>query len=144
MGDGPERATLVDRGARLGLSPNIRCTGFVEVIEVRRWLQLSDVFALVSRFEGFPCSLVEAMATGLPSVVSDIPGNTQLIEGGVNGLIVAQGDPQAIGRALVTLLEDPPLGRRMGQAARQLVVDNYSTDRVIDRYEALFHEAIGA
>jgi L-malate glycosyltransferase len=143
VGDGGERAALRDRAAGLGLSRNIRFTGFVETTEVRRWLQLADVFTLVSSFEGFPCSLIEAMATGLPSVVSGIPGNTQLIEAGVNGLIVEQGNSEAIAHALAKLLDDPDLSARMGLAARQVVVDRYSTGRVVDRYEALFREALG-
>ena len=82
------------------------------------------------------------MAVGLPSVVTDIPGNRQLIEPGAQGAVVPLGDSAALGKEIVTLLSDDLLRERMGQAARRLVVDNYATERVIDRYEALFAEVV--
>jgi glycosyltransferase involved in cell wall biosynthesis len=100
------------------------------------------VFALVSSNEGLSCSLLEAMSTGLPSVVSDIPANAQLIDSGTQGLRIATGDHEAIAQALAKLLGDDALRKRMGAAARQRVLENYSTCRVVERYEALFHEAL--
>jgi glycosyltransferase involved in cell wall biosynthesis len=143
VGDGPDRAALVERAAKLGIDSQVRVTGRVSAAAVPQWLQCSDVFTLVSSLEGFPCSLVEAMAAGLPSVVSDIPGNRQLITADVNGWIVPQGDSLALAGEIVKLLSDPSMRARMGGAARQLVVENYATERVIDRYEKLFSEAIG-
>jgi glycosyltransferase involved in cell wall biosynthesis len=105
-------------------------------------LQVSDVFALVSSNEGFPCSLSEAMSAGLASVVSDIPANTQLIDSGVHGLRARLGDESSIAEALIKLLGDETLCTRMGLAARQRILDNYSVDRVVARYEALFCEAL--
>lgn len=144
VGDGPDRAGLAQRVAALNLSGRVRFPGQVNLTEVRQWLQLADVFALVSSQEGFPCSLVEAMATGLPSVVSNISGNTQLIDSGVQGFIAEQGQPQAIAQALGALLQDPQRRKRMGAAARERVEREFSLDRVLDRYEALFAEALQA
>jgi glycosyltransferase involved in cell wall biosynthesis len=142
VGEGPERSALSDQVTRLGLTEMVQFTGQVKLTEVRKWLQLSDIFALVSSLEGFPCSLVEAMATSLPSVVSNIPGNTQLIDPGVHGLISEQGRAESIAEALGTLLDNAELRKSMGQAARQRVEREFSLDRVLDRYEALFAEAM--
>jgi len=142
IGEGPERSALSDQVTRLGLTGRVQFIGQVKSIEVRKWLQLSDTFALVSSLEGFPCSLVEAMATSLPSVVSNIPGNTQLIDAGVHGLIAEQGHPESIAEALGTLLDNAGLRKSMGQAARQRVEREFSLDRVLDRYETLFAEAL--
>jgi glycosyltransferase involved in cell wall biosynthesis len=144
VGDGPERERLQTLAASLGLGPRVRFTGRLAIPEVSQWLQASDVFALVSSNEGFPCSLAEAMSTGLPSVVSGIPANLQLIDDGVHGLHASLQDEASIAGALARLFSDPALRARMGEAARRRVIDNYSTEKVLDRYEALFAEALGA
>jgi glycosyltransferase involved in cell wall biosynthesis len=142
VGDGPDRSLLEARAKELQLTASVYFAGRFPMEGVRSWLQSSDLFALLSSNEGFSCSLLEAMSTGLPSVVSDIPANTQLIEDGVHGLVAPLRDEPAIARALVRLLEDPPLRRKCAAAARQRVVDNYSMDKVIDLYESLFTEVL--
>ena len=141
VGDGPERAQFDDKTRQLGLADNVHFAGRCPPEIVQGWLKASDAFALVSSNEGFSCSLLEAMSTGLPCVVSDIPANTQLIEDGVHGLIVALKNEQAIASAFLRLLNDAPLRHAIGKAARQRVIDNYSMDKVIDLYESLFTEA---
>jgi glycosyltransferase involved in cell wall biosynthesis len=143
VGDGIQRAELESLAARLNLSPRrVRFVGRVDVKEVPSWLRASDAFALTSPNEGFPCSLVEAMAVGLPSVVSDIAANLQLVDAGVHGLTVPFDDESAIGSAFVTLFRDPELRTAMGRNARTRVIENYATDRVIDRYELLFRQRV--
>ena len=141
VGDGPVRAALTRQAGALGLE-RVRFTGRVEPGEVRLWLSIADVFALVSPSEGFPCALAEAMAVGLPSVVSDIAATRQLVDHEQHGLLAPVGDEQAIGSAILRLLDDAGLRARMGQAVRARIVDNYSTEKVADRYEALFREAL--
>jgi glycosyltransferase involved in cell wall biosynthesis len=142
VGDGPMREKLEALASTLGLGGSVRFTGRQTVEEVRAWLQASDVFALVSSAEGFPCSLLEAMSAGLPSVVSDIPANVQLIDHGVHGLHAALGDEASIAGALTRLLLDETERVRMGAASRERVLERYSTEKVIDRYEALFAEML--
>ncbi len=144
VGEGPEGEALRAAAAALGLGAQVRFTGRLAIPEVCEWLQVADAFALVSSNEGFPCSLTEAMAAGLASVVSAIPANLQLIDDGVHGLHALLKDDAAIGGGLARLFGDAALRARMGEAARARVVDNYSTAKVLDRYEALFAEALGA
>ncbi len=144
VGDGPERARLETRTRELGIASNVYFAGRCPPDSIQGWLKASDVFALVSSNEGFSCSLLEAMSTGLPSVVSDIPANTQLVEDGVHGFVSTLSDQQSIARALLRLLADAPLRHSVGIAARQRVIDNYSLDKVVDLYESLFKEALGA
>ncbi len=142
IGDGPDRPTLEDMARHIGVSGAVQFAGRLEGACVARWMRAADIFALVSSNEGFPCSLVEAMCSGLPAVVSDIPANTQLVEPMETGLCVQTGDPQAIAAALERLLRDDNLRRKLGAAARDRVAGAYSTEKVVDRYEQLFSGAL--
>lgn len=143
VGDGSDRAALLEQAERIHLAPeNIRFAGHVDPGDVSSWLQCADIFTLVSYGEGFPCALTEAMSTGLASVVSDIPGNRQLIDDGQQGFLVPPGDAEGIAAAICRLLEDAPLRLRMGECARRRVTDNYSIGTIADRYEALFRETL--
>jgi len=138
VGEGPSRPALEEQARRLSIVENLRFVGMVPVAEVPRWLQAADIFTLVSSLEGLPCSLIEAMAVGLPSVVSNIPANLQLVDSGVHGLVAPVKDEAALADRLKTLLRDPELMQRMGRNARARVIETYSTDTVIARYEELF------
>jgi glycosyltransferase involved in cell wall biosynthesis len=140
VGDGPTRPELEKLAGDLAIADRVRFVGRVPASEVPLWLRAADVFCLTSPSEGFPCALAEAMAAGLPSVVSRIPGNVQLIEDGTHGLTAPLDEAASISDALVRLLRDPALRQAMGQAARRRVLDRYSTDKVLERYEQLFAE----
>jgi glycosyltransferase involved in cell wall biosynthesis len=144
LGDGPSRGSLEERARQLGLSASVRFTGYQPAADIPGWLQASDLFTLVSSNEGFPCSLVEAMSAGMASVVSDIPANAQLVDSGVHGLRVPMGEEACIAEAIAGLLGDAGSRARMGVAARRRVIENYSTDKVVGRYEVLFEEALRA
>jgi len=142
VGDGPKRVALIEQTQRLGCRDKARFVGSVDPSEVPQWLQAADVFALVSLSEGFPCALVEAMSTGLASVVSDIPANQQLVQSEKHGLLSPAGDISATAAALTRLLDDPELRARMGAEARRSVKQHYATERVLERYETLLGETI--
>ncbi len=145
VGDGAQRAALEALAGQLGLGPDrIRFIGRVNITEVPFWLRSSDIFALTSPSEGFSCALLEAMAAGLAAVVSDIPANRQLIDPGVHGLTVPFDDESSIGEALLQLSSDPDVRKRMGEAARSRAVENYSTSRVVERYETLLSEVMAS
>jgi len=143
VGDGPLGSSLKAQAVRLHLNEDqIRFVGQVSPEEVSTWMKIADLFSLVSFSEGFACALIEAMSTGLPSVVSDIPANRQLIEHQRHGLLTPAGDSEAIAAAMIQILRDATLRAQMSRAARQRVLDSYSTDQVADRYEALFRETL--
>jgi glycosyltransferase involved in cell wall biosynthesis len=143
LGDGPNRGELTEQARRLRLTENnLRFMGRIPPGEIPLWSQLADVFALVSRSEGFSCALAEAMSTGLPCVVSDIPANRQLIVPEHQGLLTPVGDHISIAHAILRLLRDPELRDRMGREARRTILNNYSIQLVADRYESLMLQAI--
>jgi len=143
VGDGPARAVLEEQARRLGCEDSARFVGSVEPAEVPRWLQMADVFALVSLSEGFPCALVEAMSVGLASVVSDIPANQQLVQPEKHGLLAPAGDSAATAAALLRLIDEHELRRRMGTEARRTVKERYAIEQVLGRYETLLSETGG-
>jgi glycosyltransferase involved in cell wall biosynthesis len=137
VGDGPMRQALEKQAEELGIPNRVAFAGMKKPDEIRRWLQAADVFLLVSRREGLPVSLIEAMATSLPSVVTDLAANTQLVKHGEHGLHVKVNDTEGIGEALLRLLDDPVLRRQFGAAARP-VSERFSIDRVLTAYEDMF------
>jgi glycosyltransferase involved in cell wall biosynthesis len=143
VGDGPLMQPLVENAAKLGLEHSqVKFTGQVAPNEVSRWLKVADTFALVSFNEGLPCALIEAMSTGLSCVVSDIPANRQLVDDDTHGFLTPVGDIQAISQAIMQLLTDVRLRLRMGLEARRRIIEDYSTDRVVDLYEGLFRQML--
>jgi glycosyltransferase involved in cell wall biosynthesis len=143
VGDGPMRPELEKQAGELGITDRVMFAGMKEPDEIRRWLQAADVFLLVSRREGLPVSLIEAMATGLPSVVTDLPANTQLVTDGKQGFHVKVNDLDGIGNALLRLFENPELRQQFGAAARP-IAERFSTDRVLDVYEEMFAGILAA
>ena len=138
VGDGPERTRLQEMATALDLGDKVRFTGMLDTKQVLRWLRASDVFVLVSSLEGLPLSLIEAMAVGLPSVVSDIPATRQLVSHEKTGLVTPLGEEAAVAAALLRLFNDAVLGERFGSAARQEVAAKFSTEHVAQSYETLF------
>lgn len=132
VGDGPLRQELTDLRDGLGLTENeIAFAGRLE--DPAEALRGSDLFLLPSRAEGMSNSLLEAMATGLPCVVSAIGGNVDLVDHERTGLRVGQESPEAWAAAILQAFRNPEAARRWGHAARQLVERDYSIQSIVDR-----------
>jgi glycosyltransferase involved in cell wall biosynthesis len=144
IGDGPLRAEIGQLVRKLGLENNVIFAGRLDSKGVLRWLQAGDVFTLISAVEGLPCSVLEAMSTGLPSVLSDIPAHTQLVEHEVHGLITELGNQESIALGLLRMLADPELRARLGTAARCRMIEQYSTSQVVTCYETLFQKVMAS
>lgn len=128
VGDGPTRAACMALAERLGLAGRV---GFLGIRRnISRILADADAFALISNWEGFPRSTLEAMRAGLPVVVSDVGGAVEAIEPGVTGFAVPRGDVQAVASAISTLAEDVELRRRMGEAARVRFQRNFTFEQM--------------
>ena len=110
--------------------------------QVFEHLQQSDIFILPSRAEGHSNALLEAMACGLPVIVSDIPANLDVIENKRNGLTFAAGDPASLVNAVMLLLENLGLRERVGQMARQTIESQYSLSYIADRYISLYNDLL--
>lgn len=118
VGDGPERQALTEQARQLGIAEAVTFAGFRP--DPVSFMQRAAIFALPSRFEGMPNALLEAMAAGLPSVVSDAsPGPLEMVSDGVHGCVVPTEDWRAFADALERLMSDAALRDRLGAAARE-------------------------
>ena len=134
-GSGSERGALKGMIAELGLEAHVHLAGRVPHIEQE--LEQASIFVLSSRAEGLPLALLEAMSKGLAVVSFACPtGPVAVIEHGVDGLLVPNGDEAALGRAIAGLIEDAPQRGRLGAAAIRKA-ETFGLDAVGERWEAL-------
>ncbi len=130
-GDGPDRRRLEELARELGLADQVTFTGAVthdRVIELYRRAAVAVTPSVVSsdgRREGIPTVLLEAMACGVPVVASDLTGIPELVEDRVTGLLTPPGDPEAIARAIETLVDDPGLAADLVTRAAARVRADY-------------------
>ena len=129
-GEGPLRGELTGMTRRLGLEGHVRFLGHCE--SVADLYRATDVAVLTSTSEGLPNVLIEAGGSGVPCVSSDNGGASDIIVDGRTGYIVPVGDDQAMAVRVRNLLEDADLRARMGQAARELVQEKFSTESLAD------------
>lgn len=137
VGDGPARASLEARAERLGLSASVRFEGSAG--DVGPWLRAADAFVLPSRTEGLSIALLEAMASGLAIVATDV-GAAREATGPGGALVVPPERPEALAEALDAVLSDPARAAALGRAARSRVVARYGIGEVAERHLALYRE----
>ena len=134
-GEGPEEGALRDRAARLGVAADVSFLG--RRIDVAGLLRGATVCCLPSRSEGLSNTLLEALAAGTPVVASDLASFSEVTGSDATGdpaaLLVPQGDPAALARALARVLSDPALRQRLAAAGSQRV-QAYAMDRVVQAH----------
>jgi sugar transferase (PEP-CTERM/EpsH1 system associated) len=136
VGEGPSRLALEGEIRRRGLSDRVRLFG--ERGDVPTVLRALDVFVLPSRAEGMSNTILEAMATGLPVVATDVGGNPELVEPEVTGRLVPSGDPGALEAALRAYVTDSYLRSLQGKAGRERVLQHFSLDRMAQAHGDLY------
>jgi glycosyltransferase involved in cell wall biosynthesis len=144
VGDGADRGALERLADDLGIRAATIFTGRVPFAEVRDYYSALDVFVTprldvrVSHLVT-PLKPIEAMGSGLPLVVSDVRALAELVEPGVTGLLAPPGDAARLADALATLVYDPDLRCRLGQAAREWVARDRTWSRNAQRYREIYH-----
>jgi glycosyltransferase involved in cell wall biosynthesis len=134
--DGGEHDALVAQTARLGLAGHVIFPG--EWPGSREPYAASDIGILASHTEGFSNSLIEGMAAGLPMIATRVGGNIDALDDGENGFLVERGSSDDLANAILTLAEMPDLRQRMGLAGREKVLQRFSLEACIGRYERLW------
>ena len=137
-----DRSRLLYLIHELGLSDRVRLRGELSQEEVLKCLQESDVLLQASLSEGLPNSVLEAMACGLPVVVTDCGGLREAINDGIEGFVCPRRSPGALAEALRKLWDDPEHARSMGQAGRARVLAEFALPQQIDSFVS-FYESLG-
>ena len=138
-GRGPREARLRALARSLGLA-RVEFLGFVDAIPAL--LQSADCYVQSSRWEGFGLAVAEAMAAGLPVVVSDVDSLPGLVDDGRTGRVVPAGNDGLFAERMLELARDPALRERLGTAARHEASRRFTVQRMVDDYAALYEKAL--
>ena len=141
VGDGPLRPQVEEIAARLHLESAAHLLGMRR--DVPQILRATDVLVLASRgWEGLPLTVLEAMASSLPVVASDVGGTREAILDGETGWLFAPGDEATLARHILTLAEDPLLAQRMGQRGLARVREHFTVQRMAWETAALYEQLL--
>jgi glycosyltransferase involved in cell wall biosynthesis len=127
IGDGPDRAALQARATALGLAGNVTFAGYQTSAAVAALLKTADALVLPSFAEGLPVVLMEAMATSLPVIATQIAGIPELVRDAENGRLVPPGNAPALAAAIRDILSDAARARAMGQAGQARVAADHDS-----------------
>jgi N-acetyl-alpha-D-glucosaminyl L-malate synthase BshA len=141
VGDGPERSAVEKLAASLGVSRNVAFLG--EQLQMGRFLAQADLFVLPSEQESFGLAALEALASGVPVVATNVGGLPEVVRHAETGWLVPVADPPALAAAVLKLLADEPRRAAMGQAARADALARFRPEPVVARVEGLYREVLG-
>ena len=142
VGDGPAGDDLKHVCGELSLFDHVHFHGMRE--DVPNLLESADLFVLSSVSEGISLTLLEAMASGLPIVATDVGGNREVVNDGLTGRLVPSRDPQALAAAILQLCSNRQVAREMGQRGRKRVEQFFSIDSMVKAYEMLYCDLLGS
>ena len=133
VGDGPEREKLEKTVTRLQIDDSVVFTGEVQKIE--DYLASADIFILTSIYEGLPLSILEAMASGLPIIASDVGGIRDIVK--ENGMIVPVNDEEALIQAMVQQINNLQMRKNMGELSLEMS-KQYDISIITNEYETIY------
>jgi len=139
VGDGEERAALENLAQRLDITGNVAFLGHQR--DTGTWLRRARVFMLTSRSEGLALSLMEAMACGLPAIVTDVGDLADLVDHGANGYLIREHSPEALADPIVELLTDESKRAAFAQAALRSAA-RYAPAAVAGRWDTILHDVV--
>lgn len=138
IGDGPLFSDIAEMLRSLGLEKDIVLTGYRS--DAAALMNLMDIFILVSFSEGTSMALLESMSLGIPSIVTDVGGNPEIVTNGETGWVIPSDDQNAFEKALHGTLLDVEKRSRMGTAAQRLFWDRFTFTRMIEQYCTIYDE----
>lgn len=140
VGDGPLEEDLRRQIKAKNLDGIVHLLG--KRTDIPEILSVIDVYVITSRTEGTPVSLIEAMMAAKPVAATAVGGIPEIISDGVDGILVTPEDAQEIANAILRLIKDADLRRRLGDQARKKAIERYSTKTVIEQTEAIYAELL--
>jgi phosphatidylinositol alpha-1,6-mannosyltransferase len=144
VGDGPLEPSLRQQAAALGLDGVVHFAGYVEQPDLPPWYRAADVFVLSSDFDNSPNVVLEAMASGLPVVATNVGGVPDFVEVPAGGALVPKGDAASLGAQIVALLNDDTRRRAAGAFNRQRATTKFSWRTSAEQLLAAYERAMAA
>ena len=141
-GVGPLRSQLRNLVDELGVHEHVRFVGLVSHSEVAQYLTASDIYVSTPFIDSTSVSLLEAMACGLPPIVTDILGNREWIENGTNGLLFQPKNSSALAEKIVRLIENEDTRKRFGKRCVRIVKQRASWENCVDKMEAIYQSLL--
>ncbi|MDD5045003.1 MAG: glycosyltransferase family 4 protein [Candidatus Omnitrophica bacterium] len=141
VGEGKTHKELVDAVATLGMLESVKFVPRID--DTRKALMAMDIFVMPSLAEGLGLALMEAMASGLAAVASDIGGLRNLISDHQNGILVKPEDPAGLARAILELLNDAAKRKSYADRARKFILENFSQDKMVTETLNLYQACLG-
>jgi len=138
-GDGPDRSVLERQSSGCGIADSVVFLGEKVASEL---FPAADLFVLPSLHEGMPNVVLEAMAAAVPVVATAVGGTPEVVDDGETGILVPPGDPDALARAILRLLNDPEMTMRFRNASRNRIESNFQLSETVRRTEALYQEIL--
>ncbi len=138
VGAGPDETRCRELADRLGLASRVTFLGRQSPAQVEQHLSAADALVLPSAMEGLPYVILEAMASSLPVVASNVYGIPEVVVDGETGLLVPPEDAPALSAALARLIESAPLRERLGANARRRFEERFTLERQVETMSALY------
>ena len=143
VGDGPLEGALKQQVAALGLSDVVRFAGYVEQADLPPWYRAADVFVLSSDFDNSPNVVLEAMATGVPVVATDVGGVSDFVDAPAGGALVPKGDAAAMGAEILELVNNSARRREAGAFNRRRATTKFSWRTSAEQLLAVYERVVG-
>jgi glycosyltransferase involved in cell wall biosynthesis len=137
-GDGPLRKELLNLSLELDITDEVLFTGLLKWNELKRYLGSSDVYVSTSYSDGTSISLLQAMAMGLPVIVTDVPANLEWVRDGYNGYIVERGNPIELKNAIINCIKNPDLLKMFGTRNRKIVEEKADWSMNLKKFLKMF------
>lgn len=138
VGDGPDKIKVVNIIKKTKMLPNVEIISDVKPAKVYEYLNKSDIFALITNWEGFPYTVLEAMSAGLPVIASDVGGISEAVSAETG--ILVKNDAVQIKEAIVKLAGDKELRNRLGKRGREIVAQKFSLEKMLNKIEEIYNK----
>ena len=140
-GKGSEEKRLKELAESLGVSDNVKFVGFIQNDELPQYLSTVDVYVSTSLSDaGIAASTAEAMACGLPVIVTDVADNKKWVDNGVNGFVVPVKDPKSLAEKIIYLLQNEDIRKKFGKVNRKIIEERNNYYKEMEKMEDIYKE----
>tara|TARA_B100000161_G_scaffold69597_1_gene47682 strand:+ start:7912 stop:9072 length:1161 start_codon:yes stop_codon:yes gene_type:complete len=140
IGDGPLLSSCKDLAIRLGINNSVTFHGFVS--DTEKFYNLADIFVLMSHWEGFPRSSVEALRSELPILVSNVGGSSEAVIDNHNGFVIPHRDSKYLSECLTKLIDDKNLRISMSKISKKIFVEKFSYEIFYQKMLSIYNQFI--